>query len=134
METIKLYKIADREGIRVDFPHMPNVKSACISLNGKNFIAIDKSVRYGSAEEKVKLAHEIGHCASNGFYSVGEEIKDREEKERKADSWAIENLVPLSEIELAIKNGQEDVLALAEYFGVTESFMQKALQYYLEKN
>ena len=134
METIKLYKIADREGIRVDFPHMPNVKSACISLNGKNFIAIDKGVRYGSAEEKVKLAHEIGHCASNGFYSVGEEIKDREEKERKADSWAIENLVPLSELELAIKNGQEDVFVLAEYFGVTESFMQKALQYYSEKN
>ncbi len=133
METIKLYKIADREGIRVDFPNMPNVKSACISLNGKNFIAIDKSVRYGSAEEKVKLAHEIGHCASNGFYSVGVHLKDREENEKKADSWAIENLVPLSELEKAIKNGQEDILELAEYFGVTESFMQKTLQYYSEK-
>ena len=134
METIKLYKIADREGIRVDFPNMPNVKSACISLNGKNFIAIDKSVRYGSAEEKVKLAHEIGHCRSNGFYAVGEDLKDREEKEKKADSWAIENLVPLSELEQAIKNGQEDISALAEYFGVTEHFMQKTLQYYSEKN
>ena len=134
METIKLYKIADREGITVDFPHMPNVKSVCISLNGKNFIAIDKGVRYGSAEEKVKLAHEIGHCASNGFYSVGEEAKSREDKEKRADSWAIENLVPLSELEQAVKNGQEDVLALAEHFGVTSDFMQKALRYYSEKN
>lgn len=134
MEIIKLYKIADREGIRVDFPHMPNVKSACISLNGKNFIAIDKSVRYGSAEEKVKLAHEIGHCASNGFYSVGEEAKNRQDKEKRADSWAIEHLVPLSELEEAAKNGQEDILSLAEHFGVTEVFMQKALQYYSEKN
>lgn len=134
METIKLYKIADREGITVDFPHMPNVKSVCISLNGKNFIAIDKEVRYGSAEEKVKLAHEIGHCASNGFYSVGEETKKREDKEKRAESWAIENLVPLSELEQAVKNGHEDLLALTEYFGVTVDFMQKALRYYSEKN
>lgn len=134
MEIIKLYKIADREGIRVDFPHMPNVKSACISLNGKNFIAIDKGVRYGSAEEKVKLAHEIGHCASNGFYSLGEVAKERKDKEKRADTWAIENLIPLSELEQAVKNGQEDISTLAEHFGVTVDFMQKALQYYSEKN
>ena len=133
METIKLYKIADNQGITVDFTDMPTVKSACVSVGGKKFIAIDKGVRAGSAEERVKLAHEIGHCENEVFYSLGEEESKRKEKEKKADLWAILNLVPLSELELAVKDGHEDLGVLAEYFGVTEAFMQKALQYYCEK-
>ncbi len=134
METIKLYKIADNQGITVDFTHMPNVKSACISIGGKKFIALDKGVRYGSAEEKVKLAHEIGHCENEGFYSLGEQEQTRKSQEKKADLWAILNLVPLDELEQAVKSGKEDISLLAEHFGVTEAFMQKVLQYYCEKN
>ncbi len=133
METIKLYKIADSQGITVDFTNMPTVKSVCLSVDGKKFIAIDKSVRADSAEERVKLAHEIGHCENEGFYSLWEEESSRIDKEKKADMWAILNLVPLSELELAVKDGNEDLSLLAEHFGVTEAFMQKALQYYCEK-
>ena len=133
METIKLYKIADNQGITVDFADMPTVQSACITIGGKKFIAMDKGVRYGSAEEKVKLAHEIGHCENEGFYFLGEQDEARKSKEKRADLWAILNLVPLKELELAVKSGKEDISLLAEHFGVTEAFMQKALQYYSEK-
>ena len=133
METNKLYKIADNQGITVDFADMPTVKSACLSVGGKKFIAIDKGVRSGSAEEKVKLAHEIGHCENESFYFLGEEEQARKTKEKRADMWAILNLVPLCELELAVRSGKEDISLLAEHFGVTEAFMQKALQYYCEK-
>lgn len=133
METSRLYKIAEREKISVDFADLPHTRAFSINVAGKKYIAVDKNVRPESSEERVMLAHEIGHLKNNALYSPDTPALIRLRQERKADGWAICALVPLPILCTAIKNGIESVSALAEHFSVTEEFMQKAIKYYSEK-
>jgi len=130
MEINKLYSIAESEGVTVDFINIPVAKAMALKLYGKTFLAIDKDVRSGSAEERVLLAHELGHIQTDSCYGLSSPNSARRLCERQADRWAIKALVPFGELLKAYKNGNETVQALAETFGVTEEFMQKALEFY----
>lgn len=83
------------------------------------------------AEETTCFAHELGHCMTGAFYSLDDPVLDRRRAERKAERWAIKKLVPADELERALKVCQYPC-DLAEYFGVTEDFIRKALCYYEE--
>ena len=133
METNKLYSLAEDTGVSVDFVNIPTAKAMVLELYGKTYLAIDKAVRSGSAEERVLLAHELGHIETNSCYKVTSSLSLREFCERKAERWAINTLVPLEELIYAYKNGNESIQSLAEIFGVTEDFMQKALEFYCSK-
>ena len=133
METQKLYKIAERERIAVDFADLPHTRAFCIKFGGKKFIALDKNVCSESNEERVILAHELGHLKTDSLYSPDIPPLYRKRYERRADIWAINLLIPLASLRRAYKEGSETVNALAEYFSVTEEFMQKAIKYYSEK-
>ncbi len=132
METSKLYKIAEGVGASVDFCDIPQNRAFCINLRGKKFIAVDKRVPPEGAEERVLLAHEIGHIKTNSLYTADTPPIYRRRLERSADVWAIKNLIPLPRLKTALKQGVEGVINLAEYFSVTEEFMQKAIKYYSE--
>ena len=133
METSRLYKIAERERISVDFADLPHTRAFSIMVAGKKFIAVDKNVSPESSEERVMLAHELGHLATDALYSVDSPPLYRKRFERKADIWAICKLIPLPSLKKAYKEGCESVSSLAEHFSVTEEFMQKAIKYYSEK-
>ena len=92
---------------------------------GLNPLMIDTT-----AEEKVLLAHELGHCMTGAFYNQYSKLDIREKHERRADKWAIKKLIPVDELKRAVKSGRESRYELAEYFNVTEDFMQKAMEYY----
>lgn len=132
METRKLYNIAKEEGITVDFFSLPEAKGLSLLVAGKRFIALDKGAVCGEATERVLLAHELGHHTADALYGIEAEGTLRKRKERRADRWAIERLVPYGELLDAIKQGDETVPFLADRFGVTEDFMQKALKFYYE--
>ena len=97
---------------------------------GKCFVAIDPFKIENTADEKVKLAHELGHCETGAFYNEYSKFDIRAKHERRADKWAIKKLVPEDELKEACTfcNNRYE---LAEHFGVTEDFMQKVLDYYL---
>lgn len=126
----RLYKIAESAGIGVVFAPLPCTGAFCMEQAGCKLIALDKHTRSGSAEERVRLAHELGHCKTESLYEPGTPLIYRMRYERKADSWAIQNLVPASQLVLAVKQGNESVSSLADYFSVTEEFMQKAIKFY----
>lgn len=130
METNKLYSIAESEGVTVDFINIPDAKAMALELYDKTFLAIDKGVRSGSAEEKVLLAHELGHIQTNACYGLHSPLSARRYCERQADRWAIKALVPLGELLDSYKSGNETIQDLADAFDVTEEFMQKALEFY----
>ncbi len=132
METSRLYKIAEGEGVSVDFADIPQSRAFCINLRGKKYIAVDKRVSPKSNEERVLLAHEIGHIKTDSLYSPDSSPVFRQRLERRADIWAISALIPLPLLKVAIKEGIEGISALAEHFSVTEEFMQKAIHYYSE--
>ncbi|MBO7217964.1 MAG: ImmA/IrrE family metallo-endopeptidase [Clostridia bacterium] len=133
METLRLYKIAESERIAVDFADLPHTRAFCIKLGGRKFIAVDKNVRPESNEERVMLAHELGHIKTDSLYSPDIPTLYRKRFEKRADIWAIRKLIPLSSLRKAYKEGLESVHALADHFSVTEDFMQKAIKYYSEK-
>ncbi len=130
METNKLYSIAAEKGITVDFFPLPKNKSVCISADSGEYVALDPKV-FG-CQERVCLAHELGHCATAGFYNMYSSLDIREKYEKRAWSWAIRSLVPLRELEKAQKNGLSDIDELAEYFSVTREFMQRAMDFYMQ--
>lgn len=132
METSKLYKIAENEGITIDFFALPENTALSMKLGDKDYIAIDKNLLFGSASERVALAHELGHHTTGSLYLIDTASGERRKSERLADRWAIEFLVPYAELVSFAKQGNESLSALAEHFSVTEDFMQKALKHYFE--
>lgn len=130
METEKLYKVAAENNIALDFYPMPKTVSAAVNLCGRYFVAIDPAVFGSTALERVCLAHELGHCQTGSMYNVYSPLDNRAKHEKRADKWAVDALIPRKDLEDAIKNGYCDISALAEYFTVTEEFMQKAIEIY----
>lgn len=131
MEINKLYNIAEDENIAVFFMPMPQSRGVVLDKGNGYVIGLDTAS--SPAEEKVILAHELGHCMSGGGYDLHGDSLVRIRLERRADRWAIERLVPLTELQAAIKQGDEAVACLADRFGVTEDFMQKAIKHYCAK-
>lgn len=97
-------------------------------------IAIDPTKIRSEADEKEKVAHEVGHCETGSFYSPGEDHSIRQRYENRADKWAIKKLVPEDELKEAVSEGNTELWQLAEYFGVSESFMLKAVCLYKNGN
>lgn len=83
------------------------------------------------SEEKVKLAHELGHCETGAFYNRYSPFDLREKHERTANRWAVKKLVPKSELVTLLKKGYER-WELAEHFEVTEDFINLAIRMYFE--
>ena len=132
METNKLYNIAENEGITVDFISLCENPAISLEVGGKGFIAMDKNLVGSQSAERVVLAHELGHLATGAMYSVGSDKSTVIKRERAAQRWAVNALVPYAELLKALAAGEEDLERLAERFSVTEEFMQRAIKYYLE--
>ncbi len=128
METLKLYALAESRGITVDRYPLPENGSVSANIGSQLFVALDREI--SGADERVCLAHELGHCETMSFYNVYSPYDIREKHERRANLWAINRLVPRYKYERALKKGYDNVYSLAEYFDVTVSFMQKAIDYY----
>lgn len=130
MKTEKLYNLAENKGIKLDFYPMPKNHSAVLDLDGKYFIAIDPMVLDSQALERVCLAHELGHCETGSTYNIYSPLDLRAKHENRATKWAVDTLIPRTDLDAAIKKGYRDICSLAEYFSVTEEFMKKAIEIY----
>ena len=128
MEKETLYSIAENHKIKVDRFCLSANKSISLNIQDHLFVALDNNI-YG-ADEKVCLAHELGHCETLSFYNIYSPLDVRGKHERRADIWAINKLVPRQQLEYAIKQGYRSLYDLAEFFGVTTVFMRKAIEYH----
>ena len=135
MEILHLYDIARQHNIEVvECPLPQNGSLSIMDENGKCYIGIDKSVIDGDALERVHMGHELGHCTTGSFYSIHTAVDSRQRHENRADKWAINNLVPIQELDEAVAKGCTEIWELAERFGVTEQFIKKAVCYYVHGN
>ncbi len=123
-----LYSVAESGGIEVERYPLPKCRSISANIGKKCFVALDSNVL--GAEEKVCLAHEIGHCETMSFYNMYSPLDIRGKHERRADRWAIERLIPEKDYLKALKDGYTELHALSEHFCVTEDFMRMAAEYY----
>lgn len=131
-DPLTLYQYAEARGIDVAWFSFDRAESLSVQLpDGGCAIAIDPWKMNTVAEETVCLAHELGHCETGSFYSPHTAFEVRERLENRADKWAIRALIPKSDLTAALRGGCTELWELAERFGVTERFMEKAVHYHL---
>ena len=100
----ELLEIARRERIRIDFFPLYDTESLVIEyLPARYSIAIDPAKITSAADQKVKLAHELGHCMTKAIYSRLTPLETRERCEHKANAWAIQQLTPWTGLYLAVE-------------------------------
>jgi hypothetical protein len=124
-----LIKAAEQHGIDIcEKPLVSTIKG----LYADGCIWINRNIPT-RAEKACILAEELGHYHT----SVGDmidlsDIRNRKQ-ERRARAWAYEEVVPLSKIVQAHYDHVTHRYDLAEYLGVTEPFLQAALDRYRER-
>lgn len=134
-DLLYLYRVAEKKNIPVICFPLPENGSLCYQdENGNCYIGMDEHVLDGAAEERTHLGHEVGHCVKGAFYNRYAARDVRKKHENRADKWAIQKLVPVDELDEAVAEGYTEMWQLAEYFGVTEDFMRKAVCWYTHGN
>lgn len=134
MKLDELYEIAENEGIDIFAVSLPVTESVSVMDNDMNcYIGIDYSLVNSSADEKRKLAHEIGHCVRGAFYNRYSKLDLISKHEYSADKWACENLLPKDEMIEAFNQGYVELWQIAEYFDVPEELVKKAMWIYFDK-
>ena len=134
MELLELYQLADAEHIPVYSFDLPQTHSLSLMNNdGSCAVAIDPFGLNSTKDEKIRLAHELGHCVTGSFYNRYSDFDIKARSEYKADKWAIKKLIPKNELQAAFEQGYTEPWDLAEYFNVTEDFIIKAVNYYKVK-
>lgn len=126
-----LYDIAQEQNIEVLHYPLPQTGSMSVILDdGTCYIGMDDSVLDDGPQETTHLAHELGHCITGSFYNRYAAVDHRRRHENRADKWAIQHLIPQSALDNAIACGCSQLWELAEFFGVTEDLVKKAVCYY----
>ena len=134
-KTTELYEIAQNSGTEIICCDLPQTRSvSAMSGTGECYIGMDPFQIETTAEERVHLAHELGHCETGSFYCAYSPLNVRGRQECRADRWAVSKLVPPLELKKALSRGITLPWELAEYFDVTEEFIEKAMRIYCEKN
>ena len=132
-----LYELAQKHQIPVDEQCPESIISMSVRLqSGKKIIAISPNSTYEDYEshtvsDYTKLecfAHEMGHCMTDSFYAGYSPFELRAKHENRANAWAVNRIVPFSDLCDAVKGGCRELWELAEYFGVSQSFIEKAIK------
>ena len=132
---LSLYRYAEKRNIEiVPFP-LPETASMSIEAeSGACYIGIDYSKIETEIDERVHLSHELGHCVTGSFYNRYAKMDIRQKHENRADKWAIRKLIPVEKLDTAVAEGHTELWDLADYFGVTEDLVRKAVCLYTHGN
>lgn len=134
MKLDKLYEIAESENIDIYAASLPQTESLSIMDDDLNcYIGIDYDLVRNNADEKRKLAHEIGHCVKGAFYNRYSKLDLISKHEYSADKWACEALLPKNDVLEAFHEGFVEIWQLAERFDVPEELVKKAMFIYFDK-
>lgn len=129
-DLMDLYRLAEEQGVTVDCFQLGARESISIQDGDDCFIAIDPFQLSSFQDEKLKLAHELGHCMTGSFYNRYSGLDVRQKQENRADKWAIEEVIGEDELNEAVSEGYTELWELADYFNVSEDFMKKAICWY----
>lgn len=124
----KMLEIVRNEKIQLGyFPFTFPLRGIYIEDVGGCYIGLASSIET-EAERRSVLAEELGHH----FTSTGDAVRcytyaqklHQSKIERKAMMWACNFLIPEQDLLSALKEGIKTRYELADYFNVTEPFMQ----------
>lgn len=128
-----LYAVAEEHNIYITNNHTKSTKSFVVEVGNNYFVNIDNTQTIDAIDERVCLAHELGHCISGTTYTVDHTPLYRGSAEYRADFRAAQLLVPIDELIESINKGIDQNYDLAEYFSVTGEFIERVLYIYNNK-
>ena len=131
---LSFYQKVNSAGVRFYLWPMNGEKATTIEISGKYGIFMDFDSIESSKEEAVVVAHEAGHACTGATHKVSSPFDLVEKHEYKAWKWAAQNYIAVDELDDAVASGHTELWDLAEYFGVTEDFMRKAVCWYTYGN
>lgn len=134
VNTVDLYDELHEKGVKFYPWKLDKEKSTIIELNKRYAVFVDFNSIRSSVEERVVVAHEYGHIETGATHSICSPYDLVARHEIKADKHAIKRLIPKHELDDAVASGRTEVWDLADYFGVTEEFMKKAVCWYTHGN
>lgn len=133
LDVLALYQLAQDQAIPVFWYSFcePSLESLVVQTeDGGCAIALDPQKLRSLADEKYKLAHELGHGLTGSLYQCLTPLDERGRCEVRADRWAIRHLLPFEALQEAVASGITDQQSLAEYFDLPPSLIDKAISYY----
>jgi len=133
-DVLTLYDELQSKGVNFYLWDLGEDQSATIAIDGRCGVFMDFDNIHSEAEEKVLVAHEGGHILTGSLHRVSSPYEIVEQHENRADKWAISRLVNEDRLKEAVAEGHTEIWDLAEYFGVTEDFMRKAICWYKNGN
>ncbi|MCR4442181.1 MAG: ImmA/IrrE family metallo-endopeptidase [Peptococcaceae bacterium] len=116
---------------QIEIAYLP-LKDRLKGLYGDNVIAINSNINT-TAEKACILAEELGHYHTTVGDILDQTKLNNKKQEKRAHVWAYKRLVPLDKLISAYEARVMNRFELAEYLGVTEDFLNKAIDYYKEK-
>lgn len=99
-------------------------------IKGKR-IAIKQNM--STTEKACVLAEELGHYYTSSGNILDQSNPENRKQERRARMWAYRKAFDLVDLVSACKYGCRNRYEIAEHLGVTEEFLQEALDTYREK-
>ncbi len=120
---------AETESVKVSEKDMP---STVKGLYCNKTVWLNSRIQT-NAEKSCTLAEELGHHHTSAGNILDQKKLSNRKQEQRAMWWAYEKLVPLEGIISAHKSGVGNRNELAEYLGITEDFLESALNRYQEK-
>lgn len=132
MTTNELYALSAQKGITVHSVKCPKAKGISLEIEESKFIGIDRSVFKNEYDERLILAHELGHSLTNGYYTALENPINVKRMEHRALKKTVELLIPERELS-PLLNEDTSVYELSEHFSVPEDLVKKAIWFYYRK-
>ena len=133
MTSLELIDYADKKGIYIENTAPPSIPSLAMRIGSTTLAVAINDREMTEAQKKTHLAHEIGHCETESFYTPKAPLQTRSRCEFRANRWAANKLLPRPKLERAMKKGAVEVWQLAEIFGVEEALVRFACNYYFNK-
>lgn len=131
MTLNKLYKLAEKEKIKICNWHIENANGAFVNVNKINVIALNYDELGTYVDEKETLAEELGHYYYDATYSLY--CKDKQliaKQEYKANKWKCRTLVSKEDLKRAKEKGLNTAYEIAEELCVKEETVEYAYNYY----
>lgn len=129
MQYEELIISAENKGIEIIESRIGRLKGLCVD----NMITINSNIKTHS-EKACILAEELGHYHTTYGNILDQSKVENRKQERRARGWAYERLVSIPKIIEASKKGIRNRCELAEFLGVSERFIDEAIQYYKDKH
>ena len=130
--TKQIEEYTKQHNIFIDNIRM-KTKALCVEVDNEYHIAVDEKQFESASELNTAKLHEIGHCESGYLYNADSTQLYKDKCEYQADKWAITHFLNKGELLSYFKQNYQK-WEIAEVYGITEEFLNKAINYFWSVN